>query len=425
MGNICRSCGKKISFINNYYTMNYTGAVFCQNCSKEIKSLLKPVQLLNGSKSLYHTEKEFRNNIEQSDFNSSVKTVIEEEFKKILEQKKDVLSGCHRSFHMGFEETLSAAVNAGEQIGRLKKDPDVLTMGNIRIATLIFEKFYIRTSAWTSLVIFVANHNGISYLTAVGTGGGSGLGNDNRGTEEEMEETFFRNLDLYSKEFIANEIKDDNMISGSYFYTEDSNKPKGRIGVLGGTFDPVHLAHVTLGKAAIDELELNKLIVMPARVQPFKQGKRTAENVHRKTMVKLAFMDCDKAEVSDYEMERNAISYSINTLTHLKKEYPDNEIFFICGTDSFIEMDKWYRGSEILSDFSLAVSVRPGYREDELNEKIKDYRQRYKSHIIKINADMPPISSSKVRDKISAKETISGMVPPQVERYIKENDLYK
>ncbi|PWL94691.1 MAG: nicotinate (nicotinamide) nucleotide adenylyltransferase [Clostridiales bacterium] len=426
MGNLCRNCGKKISFINNYYTMNYTGAVFCQNCSKEIIALLKPVQLLNSSKSLSQIEKEFHDKLDQSNFNSSVKAIIEDEFKNTLIQKKEVFHNCHRSFRMGFEETLSAVVDAGKQIGMLKKEPDVMTMGEVRIATCVFEKFYIRTGAWTALVVITVSHKEITSLMAFGTGGGAGLSNDSFGTEEDLEEAFFKNLEMYSQNLIANEIKDDYIdIINSDSHNDASSEVKGRIGVLGGTFDPVHLAHVALGRAAIEELDLEKLIVMPARVQPFKQGKKTADNIHRKTMAKLAFMNCDKAEVSDYEMERNTVSYSINTLMHLKKEYPDNEIFFICGTDSFIEMDKWYRGSEILSRFSFAVSIRPGYREEELNKKISKYRQIYKSHIVKINADMPPISSSSVREKISAKKTISDMVPPQVERYIKENDLYK
>ena len=84
-----------------------------------------------------------------------------------------------------------------------------------------------------------------------------------------------------------------------------------RIGVLGGTFDPVHYAHIALGEAAIKEAGLRKLIVMPARVQPFKQDKKTAEDIHRKAMTRLAFIGNDKVEVSDYEMEDPSLSLSL------------------------------------------------------------------------------------------------------------------
>lgn len=198
-----------------------------------------------------------------------------------------------------------------------------------------------------------------------------------------------------------------------------------RIGVLGGTFDPVHLAHVALGEAAIKEAGLRKLIVMPARTQPFKQGRETAEDIHRKTMTRLAFMDNEKAEVSDYEMDGDALSYTVKTLTYLKRQYPEDEIFFISGTDSFLEMEKWYRGTEILSKFSFAVSVRPGYREEELRDKIAEYGQKYGSKVILIKAKMPAISSTMVRERIALGESVAELVPPQVERYMTENGLYK
>lgn len=425
MGNICRNCGKKISFMDNYYTMSYTGTVFCQQCSKEIIALLQPVHLLSSSKSSHQIEDEFHQNLAKSGFDNSIKTLIEDEFKNIFAEKKKALYGCRRSFRIGFEEALNLVKEAGERLGKLKKEPDVMNMGEIHIATCIFEKFYLRNGSWTALIVTIVSNNQVSSLTASGTGGGTGLINDSWGTEDEIEDTFWKNLESFSRKLIESEIPYDDYSVTDSLPNNDVSKPKCRIGVLGGTFDPVHSAHVALGKAAIDELELRKLIVMPARVQPFKQGKKTADDIHRKTMAKLAFADCDNVEVSDYEMNRSSLSYTINTLMHLKHEYPEDKIFFISGTDSFIEMERWYRGSEMLSGFSFAVSIRPGYREYELNKKIAEYRQKYQSTIIKINADMPSISSTKVREYISAGKIISDMVPSQVERYIRENDLYK
>ncbi len=108
---------------------------------------------------------------------------------------------------------------------------------------------------------------------------------------------------------------------------------------------------------------------MPARVQPFKQDKKTAEDIHRKAMTRLAFIGNDKVEVSDYEMEDPSLSYTIKTLTYLRQQYPGDEIYFISGTDSFLEIDKWYRGGEILENFSFAVSVRPGIQRRRTQRK--------------------------------------------------------
>ena len=142
-------------------------------------------------------------------------------------------------------------------------------------------------------------------------------------------------------------------------------------------------------------------------------------------MAELAFEGNEKIEVSDYELAQPGISYTINTLEHLKEIYPDNELFFICGTDSFLETEKWRMGEDILKDFSLAVSVRPGYRQEELCRKISEYERKYAAHIIRINAQMPPISSTAVRERLRQGKAIADLVPKEVERYIIENGLYR
>ena len=147
--------------------------------------------------------------------------------------------------------------------------------------------------------------------------------------------------------------------------------PANRIGILGGTFDPVHIGHISLGTAAISEANLEKLIVMPAYIQPFKQGKRVTDDEHRLAMTRLAFENVTKSEISTLEIDRMRISYTFDTLSELKKQYPDKELFFITGTDSFMQVHSWYKGVELLKNFSFIVSSRPGYMEDELNEKIK------------------------------------------------------
>jgi len=198
-----------------------------------------------------------------------------------------------------------------------------------------------------------------------------------------------------------------------------------RIGVLGGTFDPVHIGHVALGRAALMEAGLAKLIVMPAYIQPFKQGKRVTDDAHRLAMAKLAFAEVPRTEVSTLEIDRMRVSYTYDTLTALQKEMQGKEIFFITGTDAFLALDSWYKGIDLLEHFSFIVSIRPGYREEELDHKIGEYRARYGTNVIKLVSQMPDISATEIREKYQAGELATGLVPETVERYITEHGLYQ
>lgn len=197
-----------------------------------------------------------------------------------------------------------------------------------------------------------------------------------------------------------------------------------KIGVLGGSFDPVHLGHVTLGSAAITEGGLNKLIVMPAHVQPFKIGREKAEDEHRLEMCRLAFQNVDKAEVSDYEMVHTEISYTFDTLAHLKTIYPDSKLYFITGTDSFLEIEHWRKGKDLLQTYGFIVSVRPGYREKQLEERIRYYEAMYGTDVIRLHHEMPDVSSTKIKARRMEELPVSDLLPVSVERYINEHNLY-
>lgn len=197
------------------------------------------------------------------------------------------------------------------------------------------------------------------------------------------------------------------------------------IGVLGGSFDPIHNGHKTLGCAAVEEVALDKLIVMPTHIQPFKLNKKVAQDKHRLAMAALAFDGCDKAEISDYEIKKGDVSYSYETMSHFREMYPDDELFFIMGADSFINVEKWYKGEELLSEFGFIVSSRPGYPEKVLESRIKFYKEDYGTKIIRLRTKMPDISSTEIRETALEGDSISHLVPPKVEQYINENDLYE
>lgn len=197
------------------------------------------------------------------------------------------------------------------------------------------------------------------------------------------------------------------------------------IGILGGSFDPVHIGHVALGRAAISEAGLDKLIVMPTYIQPFKQGKRVTDDEHRLAMTRLAFEAVPKAEISTFEIGRMRVSYTYDTMAALKKDYPNEELFFITGADSFLSLDTWYKGIDLLENFSFIVSARPGCEDDELDNKIKEYQGKYRTKVVKLVTQMPDISSTEIRERYKDGGNAGGLIPENVERYITEHGLYQ
>ena len=197
------------------------------------------------------------------------------------------------------------------------------------------------------------------------------------------------------------------------------------IGILGGTFDPVHIGHVALGRAAVSEAGLDKLIVMPTYIQPFKQDRRVTDDEHRLAMTRLAFEAVPKAEISTFEIDRMRVSYTYDTMAALKKDYPNEELFFITGADSFMSLDRWYKGIDLLKNFSFIVSVRPGCDETVLDIKIKEYQSKYRTKVVKLAAQMPDISSTEIRESYKDGGSACGLIPDNVERYITEHGLYQ
>jgi len=198
-----------------------------------------------------------------------------------------------------------------------------------------------------------------------------------------------------------------------------------KIGILGGTFDPVHFGHLSIAKQALNELSLDKLIVVPAKLQPFKMDVPVTIGKHRLEMLKLAFEGLERVTVSDYELNQNEVSYTINTLNAFKKKYPDSEIWFLMGTDSFLKIEIWKNAKDLLSQFNLIVGVRPGYKDKELDIQIKHLEKTYGTKIYKLNNERLDISSTDIKKEISQGKPINELVPLAVERYITEYALYK
>lgn len=195
-----------------------------------------------------------------------------------------------------------------------------------------------------------------------------------------------------------------------------------KIAIYGGAFNPVHSEHLNVVVEAIKCLELDKVIVIPTFISPHKRGDMSARGYDRLQMCRLAFKGMDKVEVSDYEIKKKGVSYSYLTCRHFKKLYPDDELYFIIGTDMFRIFSDWKCPQEILKCVTLAVCPREEAK--SLLPLIKEFQRKFRSEVVKIDYVGKKVESTEVRTKAALGESLSGLVPKSVEKYIVSRKIY-
>lgn len=192
-----------------------------------------------------------------------------------------------------------------------------------------------------------------------------------------------------------------------------------RLGVLGGTFDPVHVGHVALGRAARDQVPLDEVLFVPAG-QPWRKASRDiTPDQHRLAMVRLAIEGEPAFVVSTIELDREGPSYTADTLEALRGERPGSELFFIIGEDALADLPNWVRPQRIVELAKLAVARRPG-AQGAPESALSGLRDRI------VWLDMPPmdVSATEIRRRLRDGEAVEGMLPAGVEAYIRESGLY-
>ncbi|MGN0523506.1 MAG: nicotinate (nicotinamide) nucleotide adenylyltransferase [Eubacterium sp.] len=195
-----------------------------------------------------------------------------------------------------------------------------------------------------------------------------------------------------------------------------------KIGIFGGAFNPVHNGHLHLVECYLEALKLDKVILIPTAVPPHKTAENLADKNHRINMLKLAGLANNKIEISDIEFNRKGKSYTYDTLCRLKKIYPNDELFLIVGSDQFLHFQNWYRADDILSMVTLVTAAR---EENELSrlQSYKNENDNMKNSVIS-NFSVVKVASSQIRKNIADGLDISTLVPPDVEKYIRDNKLY-
>ena len=208
------------------------------------------------------------------------------------------------------------------------------------------------------------------------------------------------------------------------------------VGLLGGTFDPVHCGHIELAGKAMAEFDLAKVLFLPTASPPHKRNANVASFEHRVKMILLAIQDDARFALLEIESKIPAPNYTVDTLSVLlRKKDPDNELVFIIGLDAFLEIHLWKDHEHVLSRIHFIIAARAGYKTDELHDYLKllkyekngNYWCNDASHkkIYYLDCDITDVSSSVVRKKLSAGESLDEVVPPSVMEYIHNHKLYR
>lgn len=202
-----------------------------------------------------------------------------------------------------------------------------------------------------------------------------------------------------------------------------------KIGIMGGTFDPIHNAHLELGRWALSHADLDEIWFMPDRQPPHKKGRPVTAAFHRCRMTELAVSGQPGFVCSLFEQNRTGFTYTSDTLRELKENYPAYCFYFIVGADSLYEIETWHEPAQVMKQTILLVAKR-FYTKNTvhgrtLEEQAEYLREFYHAEIILM--DFPTIccSSTAIREMVAKGQDISNMVPPPVNEYILEHHLYR
>ena len=199
-----------------------------------------------------------------------------------------------------------------------------------------------------------------------------------------------------------------------------------KIGIMGGTFDPIHNGHLMLGEYAYKQFALDEVWFMPNGNPPHKSNKTIeAQTQKRVEMVMRAIADKPYFTLQLYEVENKEVHYSYKTMEYFRTIYPEHEFYFIIGADSLFSIEKWVHPELLLKKCIVLAAYREEKSSEEMLARIECLNEKYEADIRLMNTPNVDISSSVIRDCLRVGECIKDMVPESVFNYIEENQLYK
>lgn len=197
------------------------------------------------------------------------------------------------------------------------------------------------------------------------------------------------------------------------------------IGIMGGTFNPIHTGHLLLAQAALEEAELSEVMFLASGISYLKAEEQVLSAERRLAMTKLAVEDNPAFTVSDMEIRRKGNTYTCDTLRQLRQEAPQNTFYFILGADCLFGMENWYRPQEIFDSCRILAAVRDTVGEEALRIQADRLRERFGADIRLLHLPRVDISSTDIRERVEKGKSIRYMVPEKVRAYILDNNLYQ
>jgi len=221
-----------------------------------------------------------------------------------------------------------------------------------------------------------------------------------------------------------------------------------RVGILGGTFDPVHLGHLDAARAALSALHLDSVLMLPSYIPPHRPQQPRASAFHRFAMVSIACLPLDRLSASDIELRAAETSYTVDTLQRLHAQgYCAEQLFFITGADAFAEIATWHEYPRVLAEANFVVVSRPKFEVSRLRNRLPELAERMvdvsdgqphqpsggrnitnqggRLPIFLVDAPTCDVSSTEVRRLLSRGESVSRLVPQDVETHIRKHFLYQ
>ncbi len=197
------------------------------------------------------------------------------------------------------------------------------------------------------------------------------------------------------------------------------------LGILGGTFDPVHYGHLVAAQYAAYGFQLDRVIFVPTAQPPHKDTQEVLNAAHRLAMVKLAIADNPIFELSRLEIDRSGISYTVDTIEALRQTYPGTDIYFIMGMDSIYILDTWKDIERLVDMCRFIVVTRPAYQLDRNQPALQQVPEKFWAQADFLEVPAVDISSTNLRYRVQQGQPIRYLLPPAVEQYIYDNSLYR
>ncbi len=198
-----------------------------------------------------------------------------------------------------------------------------------------------------------------------------------------------------------------------------------KVGIMGGTFDPIHYGHLILAQNALDTFSLDEILFVPSGTPWLKESTKVLSKNKRVSMTGMAIEDNPDFALSTIEIDREGNSYSYETVEELKRMQPKTDFYFIMGADSLLEIERWKHPDRLMAECTLLVAVRDDCDREGLEKQIIYLTDKYQADIRILPANRIDISSTKIRRMIREGKSVRYMLPDQVIRFIQKNHLYR